>query len=117
MGNTRNDKTLQPLLHLVTKRVVLRKSLAVKKEAMLAIGRIGDRRALEPLFGLVRKRHWIALGHWEQLKILAVEIIGRLGGESAKEFLENLSGRGGRIGLACSAALETMGQRTSDSHE
>jgi hypothetical protein len=86
-------------------------------EALLAIGRIGDRHALEPLFGLVRKRHWIAGGHWETLKILAVETIGCLGGESAKEFLGELSARGGRIGLACSAALETMGQRTTDSHE
>ena len=117
MGNTRNEKTLQPLLHLVTKRGVLRKSLAIKMEALLAIGRIGDRRALEPLFSLVWKRHWIARGHWEKVKIIAVETISYLGGESAKGFLEKLSARGGRIGLACSAALETMGQRTTDSHE
>jgi len=117
MGNTRNEKTLQPLLHLIMKRGVHEKSLAVKKEALLAIGRIGDQRALEPLFRLVRKRHWIALGRWEKLKILAVDTIGRLGGESAKEFLEKLSARGGRIGLACSAALETIEQRAIDSHE
>lgn len=117
MGNTRNEKALQPLLHLVTKRGVLEKSLAVKKEALLAIGRIGDQRALEPLFRLVRKRHWIARGRWERLKILAVDTIGRLGGEPAREFLEKLSARGGRIGLACSAALETMEQRATDTYE
>ena len=117
MGNTRNEKTLQPLLHLVAKRGVLRKSLAIKKEALLAIGRIGDRRALEPLFRLVRKRHWFARGYWEKLKIIAVEVIGRLGGEAAREFLEEFSDRGGPVGLACSTALETMEQRTSDYHE
>jgi HEAT repeat protein len=117
MGNTKNEKTLQPLLNLVMKRGILEKSLAVKKEALLAIGRIGDQRALEPLFRLVRKKHWIAHGRWETLKILAVDTIGRLGGDSAKEFLEKLSTRGGRIGLACSATLETMEQKATDSHE
>jgi hypothetical protein len=91
--------------------------MADKREALLAIGRIGDRRALEPLFSVVWKRHWIARGHWEKVKIIAVETISYLGGESAKQFLEKLSARGGPIGLACSAALETMGQRTTDSHE
>jgi HEAT repeat protein len=117
MGNTRNEKTLQPLLNLLTKRCVLRKSMAVKKEALLAIGRIGDQRALESLCRLVGKRHLIARNQWEKLQILAVEIIGRLGGESAKEFLEKFSERGGRIGPACSAVLENMKQRTTDIHE
>jgi HEAT repeat protein len=117
MGNTRNEKALQPLLNLVMKRGIQEKSLAIKKEALLAIGRIGDQRALEPLFKLVRKRHVIARGRWEKLKLLAVDTIGRLGGESAKEFLEKLSARGGRIGLAGSETLETMGLRTPDSHE
>ena len=117
MGNTKNEKTLQPLLHLVTKRGSMRKSLAIRVEALLAIGRIGDRHALEPLFGLVRKRHWLASGQWEKLKIQAVDTIGRLGGESAKDFLERLSALGGRIGPACSAAIENMEQRTTDNHE
>jgi len=33
-----------------------------------------------------------------------------LGGESSREFLGRMSGRGGRIGRACSAALESAGQ-------
>lgn len=114
MGNSKNEKTLQPLLELVMKRDVLGRSLAEKKEALLAIGRIGDRRALEPLFMLVRKRHWIAPGHWEKVKIGAVETIGCLGGEFARSFLEKLAARGGHIGVASTAALETMGQRTTD---
>ncbi len=117
LGNTRNQKALLPLIQLVKKRDVLGKTLDLKKEALLAIGRIGDRQALDPLFSLVKKRHWIVPGRQEELKILAVETIGHLGGESSREFLEKMSARGGRIGRACSAALETMGQRTASSHE
>ena len=117
MGNTRNHRALQPLLQLVMKRDVLGKSLTLKKEALLAIGRIGGRRALDPLFRLVKKRYWIAPGRWDELKLLAVEAIGNLGGESAREFLEKVSARGGRLGRASSAALETMEQRNADIHE
>jgi HEAT repeat protein len=117
MGNTRNQRALQPLLRLIMKRDLLGKSLTLKKEALLAIGRIGDRRALEPLFRLVKKRHWIAPGRWDELKILAVEAIGNLGGESAREFLEKVSARGGSLGRASYAAVETLEQKNADNHE
>jgi hypothetical protein len=117
MGNTRNHMALDPLIQLIRMRDVLGKTLDIKKEALLAIGRIGDREALDPLFRLVKKRYWIVPSRHEELKILAVETIGRLGGESAREFLEKISARGGSIGRACSAALESMGQRTASSHE
>ncbi len=117
IGHTRNQKGLHPLIQLIKKLDVLGKMLDLKKEALLAIGRIGDRQALDPLFRIVKKRHWIVPSRQEELKILAVETIGRLGGESSREFLEKLATRNGRIGRACSAALETMGQRTTNSHE
>ena len=78
---------------------------------------VSDRQALDPLFRIVKKKHWIVPGRQEELKILAVETIGLLGGESSREFLEKVATRSGRIGRACSAALETMGQRTASSHE
>lgn len=117
LGNTRNQRALQPLLQLAMKRDVLCKSLTIKKAAILAIGRIGDRQTLDPLFRLIKKRHWIAAGRWDELKILAVKAIGNLGGESAREFLEQISARGGSLGRASSAALKAMEQRNADSHE
>ena len=117
IGHTGNQKGLHPLIQLIKKRDVLGKMLDLKKEALLAIGRIGDRQALDPLFRIVKKRHWIVPSRQEELKILAVETIGRLGGESSREFLEKLATRSGRIGRACSAALEIMSQRTTNSHE
>ena len=117
IGITRNEKALQPLLQLIMKRDVLGKALPHKKEALIAVGRIGDRRALDTLFRLVRKRYFLAPSRWDELKILAVETIGQLGGDSSMEFLEKTSARGGRIGKACSRMLETMEQRTAPGNE
>ncbi|HOI16716.1 MAG TPA: HEAT repeat domain-containing protein, partial [Geobacteraceae bacterium] len=117
LGITRNERAVQPLLDLIFERDVMGKSITLKKEALLAIGRIGDRRALEPLFRLVRKRHMLARDRWEGLKILAVEAIGRIGGDSARDFLEKTEMRGGSVGRACSAVLETMGGKEGDNRD
>lgn len=117
LGISRNEKALQPLLDLIARRDLMGRNLTLKKEALLAIGRIGDRRALDPLCRLVRKRRLLASGRWEELNVLAVETIGRLGGEAARVFLERTISRGGRIGRACAAMLETMGERAEEHHE
>jgi HEAT repeat protein len=111
LGNSRNQGAIKHLLNLVKKMDLLGKQQPLKKEALLAIGRIGDRRILETLFSIVRKRYWIMPGRWEELKIYAVEAIGNLGGESARAFLEDMPADGGRLGRACHAALESMAQR------
>jgi HEAT repeat protein len=117
LGNSGNKQGLPPLIQLIRKRDVLGKMLELKKKALLAIGRIGDRQALDPLFRIVENKFWIAPSRQEELKILAVETIGRLGGESSREFLEKLATRSGRIGRASSAALGNMGQRTANTNE
>jgi len=117
LGITRNERGIEPLLALINERDIMGKSLTLKKEALLAIGRIGDRRSLDPLFRLVNKRRWLSPGRWKELKILAVEAIGRVGGDSAREFLEKTETRGGSIGRACSAALEAMGEKPGDRHD
>jgi HEAT repeat protein len=117
LGITRNERGVQPLLTLINERDIMGKSLTLKKEALLAIGRIGDRRALEPLFRLVNTRRWLSPGRWQELKILAVEAIGRVGGDSAREFLKKTEAHGGSIGRACLAALEAMGEQQGERHD
>ena len=117
LGNTRNQRALPPLLQLVLNRDLLGKTQALKKEALIAIGRIGDRRALEPLFRLVRKSFWLFPGRWDELKILAVEAIGNLGGESARKYLKSVSALGGHLGRVSAAALESMDKRNPDQNE
>jgi len=116
LGNTRNQRALPPLLQLVQHRDLRGRTRALKKEALVAIGRIGDRRALEPLCKLVQKRYWIAPSRWDELKLLAVEAIGSLGGEAARQFLESVSARGGQLGQVSAAALVAMAKRNPD-HE
>jgi HEAT repeats len=117
LGITRNQKALEPLIRLVMKRDPLGKRAEIRKEALVAIGHIGDRQAIDPLSRLAKKRYWLAPGRHLELQVLAVETIARLGGESSRDVLEKLAVRGGRIGRACTAALESIGQRTANSHE
>jgi HEAT repeat protein len=107
LGITRNERAMQHLMQLANRQDLTGKLHALKKEALVAIGRIGDRQALEPLCRLVAKRHLLANGRWEELKIIAVEAISQLGGESSGEFLEKMKARGGSVGKACAAALKT----------
>jgi HEAT repeat protein len=112
LGITRNDKALQNLLQIATRHDFSGKFHSLKKEALVAIGRIGDRQALEPLRTIVTKRHLISSERVEELKIAAVEAIANLGGDSSREFLVKMEARGGRIGKACSAALKSLGRLT-----
>jgi len=114
LGVTRNESALQPLLDLVAERDLTGKIVTLKKEALLAIGRIGDPRALVSLSRLVEKRRLLAPGRWEELKILALETIGRLQGNESRDFLQKTALRGGRVGRAAAAVLETMGKGVRD---
>lgn len=108
LGITKNEKAVPRLLQIIMKSDLTGKLHSIKKEAIVALGRIGDRQAFEPLCKLVRTWHLLGAGRWEELKITAVEAIGQMAGESSREFLEKMKERGGRVGKACSTALKTM---------
>jgi len=117
LGVTRNENALQPLLDLVMERDLMGKIVTLKKEALLAIGRIGDPRSLATLMRLVEKRRFLAPGRWEELKILALETIGRLEGKEARDFLQKTATRRGRIGQASAAVVANMGEGSRGEHE
>ncbi len=117
LGLTRNQGALQPLLDLVMKRDFTGKLATLKKETLLAVERIGDPAALDDLFRLVEKTIIFAPRRWQELKILALGTIGRLGGERAREFLQKTALRSGPIGRASSAVLETMEDEVNTRHE
>jgi len=117
IGNSKNQRALPSLLQLVMTRDLRGRYRTLKKEALLAIGRIGDRRALDPLSRLVQRSHWIFPQRWNELKLTAVEAIGNLGGESAQQFLRRVSAQGGELGQVSAAALATMAQKESEHHD
>lgn len=117
LGVTRNEIAMQPLVDLVMERDLRGKIATLKKEALLAIGRIGDPRSLDALVRLVEKRRFLASGRWEELKILALETIGRLEGKEALDFLHKTASRGGRIGQASAAVLGNMRERSRSENE
>jgi hypothetical protein len=117
IGNSRNQRALPSLLQLVMTRDLRGRYRSLKKEALLAIGRIGDRRALDPLSKLVQRNHWIFPQRWNELKLSAVEAIGQLGGEPAQQFLRRVSAQGGELGQVSAAALATMAQKEAEHHD
>ncbi|GEM_PF-3466883 len=112
LGIRRTTKALPPLLQLIFKREFKAGSFALKRDAVRAVGRIGDHSALDALFRLVRKRHVILPGCWEELKLLAIEVIGQFGGDAAVDFLEKTAARGGKLGQKCADTLNKKGEES-----
>ena len=116
LGTCRNQGALEPLLRLIARRDLMGKLQALKKEALHAVGRIGDRRALIPLFKLVKKRHLIAPTRHLDLKLAAVEAVAALGGEQARAFLNELSNGEGELARPAQVVLAAMAQK-GEEHE
>jgi DNA-binding phage protein len=111
LGQSRNQMALQPLIELVQKRDVFGKSHPLKKQALLAIGQIGERHSLDLLFAVVRRRGWITPGRQMELKLAALAAIAAVGGEPARNFLRSVAGKGGQLGRAAGAGLEALAKK------
>lgn len=108
LGVMRSQLSVQPLIEIVGARDLLLQNLTLKKEALQALGRIGDRRATPHLLSLLQKSHWIAWNRWEELKIAAAAALGQIGDESALPFLKARAAGGGSLGRACSDAVDNI---------
>ena len=84
---------------------------------MLALGKIGDRRALDPLFKMVSRKFWLFPGRWNGLKVAALEAIANLGGDQARQFLTQVAAGGGRLGRIAAADLDALSKRNLDHHD
>ncbi|HEY6838668.1 MAG TPA: HEAT repeat domain-containing protein [Geobacteraceae bacterium] len=108
LGIMKSRAALQPLVEIVTARDLFLATLALKKDAVQALGRIGDRRATPHLLGILEGQRWLAWSRWEDLKIVAASALGQLGDESALPSLKLLADRGSELGRACSEAVDTI---------
>jgi HEAT repeat protein len=108
LGIMRSQLAVQPLLEMVDKRDYLLKGLLLKKEAVEALGRIGDRRATPVLLKLLASGGWLVWNRWEELKIAIAITLGNLGDEAALPALKAAARRGDRLSEACSEAIDTI---------
>jgi len=108
LGAIRSKAALKPLFDIVTSADAFLKELSLKKHALLAIGRIGDRQATLILMDLLESRGWLAPGRWQELKISAATALGQLGDETAIPLLKKIAKRDSPLGNACSDAADNI---------
>jgi HEAT repeat protein len=117
LGIMNSKPAMQPLIEIVADRDLFLGSLDIKKEALQAIGRIGDRRAVAYLLELLESRHFVVWNRWKELKVYAATALGQLGDESALSVLKKKAERGGRLGSVCSEAVDNIERVAVTSNE
>jgi HEAT repeat protein len=108
LGTIRSRAAVRPLLDIITVPDAFLKELALKKNAVAAIGRIGDRQATATLLDIIGRRGWLAPGRWQELKIASAAALGQLGDETAIPLLKKLARRNTPLGSACGDAADNL---------
>jgi len=108
LGAIRSKTAVRPLLDIVTAADAFLKNLTLKKQALVALGRIGERQATAALVDLIGTRGWLAPGRWQELKIAAATALGHLGDETALPLLKKIARRNTPLGSACSDAADNL---------
>jgi hypothetical protein len=108
LGLMRSGQAVPALLWHLERRDLLLKGLEVKKEILVALGRIGDRRATAPLLKLLKPKGWPVLGRWLELKVGVAAALGLLGDETALPVLSALAGGSGALAEACREAQDAI---------
>ena len=108
LGFCRSRAAVRTLLQIATTSDPLMKHLELKKQAVAALGKIGDRQATGPLLDLLASRGWLAPGRWQELKIVVANALGQLGDENAIPALKKLARRNNPFGIACGEAADNL---------
>ena len=108
LGVLRSKAAVRPLLDIVTAADAFLKELELKKLAVSALGRIGDRQATEPLLDILATIGWLSPLRWMEFKTAVAVALGQLGDESALPLLKKLAKRDSTLGEACSDAADNL---------
>ncbi|HZV82298.1 MAG TPA: HEAT repeat domain-containing protein [Geobacteraceae bacterium] len=108
LGSMRARSAVRPLLEIITTSDPFLKELALKKQALVAIGRIGDRQATDALLNLLECRGWLAPRRWQELKISVANALGQMGDESAIPLLKQMARQNSPLGNACGEAADNL---------
>jgi len=116
LGLMRSRQAVSPLLKLLERRDLLLKGLEVKKELLVALGRIGDRRATGLLLKMLVPRGW-PVGRWLEIKVAVAAALGALGDEAALPALTALAAGSGVLAEACREAQDAIERLSGGIHD
>lgn len=108
LGVLRSKMAVAPLLAIVNASDTFLKELDLKKLAIAALGRIGDKQVTESLLQILTTVGWLAPRRWTELKIAAAAALGQLGDENALPVLARLAKKRNPVGDACNDAAENL---------
>lgn len=108
LGASRSKAAVKPLLDIISVSDAFLKELPLKKQALAALGRIGDRQATDSLLHIIVTIGWLAPGRWQELKIAAAAALGQLGDEAAIPLLKKFARRNSPFGIACGDAADNL---------
>ncbi|MEE9543027.1 MAG: HEAT repeat domain-containing protein [Thermodesulfobacteriota bacterium] len=103
----KNPEAVKPLGEIVARRDLLHENEELRKEAVKALGGLGDEAGVQYLKKVLLSKSWLASGVSENIKTLAATALGKIGGDEACEVLQKASKQHkGNIFNACKMALE-----------
>jgi len=111
LGTLRSSRAVEPLLAVVTEGDLFLRTYPLKKEALVALGKIGDRRAVPSLVALLGSRRWFPRRRGEDLCCQVAAVLGRIGDPALLPLLGSLAAKVGRLGAACGAAASAIAER------
>jgi HEAT repeat protein len=117
LGLMHSRQAVPFLLKLLEKRDLLLKTLQVKKELLVALGRIGDRRGTPPLLKMLGGRRWPIFGKRLELKVEVASALGALGDEAALAPLAAFCKASGPLAEACREAVDAIERVSGESNE
>lgn len=111
LGAIRASKAIPHLISIIESRGLSSKLYERKREAIKALGSIGDERALPLLKRVLRKKRlWRRKVH-DELRCLSAIALASIGGEEAEKALKEVMAKSkGDLYYACLNGLERMGR-------
>lgn len=118
MGMLKDAAAINALGELALKREPFSDNFLMKKEAVKALGIIGDKRAVPFLRKLIFKKVWFGKDAHEELKTLAVAALGKIGGKEAISAVNEVyKDSAGALYNTCKRILEGSGSEGEGIHE
>jgi len=107
LGMLKDTSAIDALARFATKREAFTDTQDTKKEAIRALGNIGDPRAVPILASIISKTVWFGKRANEEVRALAAASLGMIGGPEAYDALEKAcEGAAGELLTVCRRILD-----------